>query len=105
MIDREHKLPVKRQAEVLEISRGAVYHKPRRVSERDLLLMRKLDELHLDELRLDHPFAGSRMPRGLLRQQGVDAGRRHVGTLMKKMGIEAVHRKRNTSKPAPGHRI
>jgi putative transposase len=100
MIDREHKLPIKRQAEVLSISRGAAYYKPRPVSERDLLLMRKLDELHLN-----YPFAGSRMLRGLLRQQGVDAGRLHLGTLMKKMGIEAVYRKRNTSKPAPGHRI
>jgi len=100
MIDREHKLPIKRQAEVLSISRGAAYYKPRPVSEQDLLLMRKLDELHLN-----YPFAGSRMLRGLLHQQGVDAGRLHVGTLMKKMGIEAIYRKRNTSKPAPGHRI
>ena len=62
--------------------------------------MKKLDKLHLD-----YPFAGSRMLRDLLRQQGVDAGRLHIGTLMKKMGIEAIYRKRNTSKPAPGHRI
>jgi hypothetical protein len=68
MIDREHKLPIKRQAEVLSISRGTAYYKPRPVSERDLLLMRKLDELHLN-----YPFAGSRMLRGLLHQQGVDA--------------------------------
>ena len=100
MIDREHKLPIKRQAEILSISRGTAYYKPRPVSERDLLLMRKLDELHLN-----CPFAGSRMLRDLLRQQGVDAGRLHIGTLMKKMGIEAIYRKRNTSKPAPGHRI
>jgi putative transposase len=100
MIDREHKLPIKRQAEVLSISRGTAYYKPRPVSERDLLLMRKLDELHLN-----YPFAGSRMLCGLLRQQDVEAGRLHIGTLMKKMGIEAIYRKRNTSKPAPGHRI
>jgi putative transposase len=100
MIDREHKLPIKRQAEVLEISRGTVYYQPRPVSERDLLLMRAIDELHLD-----HPFAGSRMLRDLLRQQGLDAGRLHVGTLMGKMGIEAIYRRPNTSKPAPGHRI
>jgi putative transposase len=100
MIDREHKLSIKRQAEVLAISRGTAYYKPRPVSERDLLLMRKLDELHLN-----YPFAGSRMLCGLLRQQDVEAGRLHFGTLMKKMGIEAIYRKRNTSKPAPGHRI
>jgi len=100
MIDREHKLPVKRQAEVLSISRGTAYYKPRPVSEKDLLLMRKLDELHLN-----YPFAGSRMLRDLLRQQDVEVGRLHIGTLMKKMGIEAIYRKRNTSKPAPGRRI
>jgi len=100
MIDREHKLPIKRQAEVLSISRGAAYYEPRPVPERDLLLMRKIDELHLN-----HPFAGSRMLRDLLRQQGIDVGRLHVKTLMKKMGIEAIYRRPNTSKPAPGHRI
>ena len=100
MIDREHKLSIKRQAEVLSISRGAAYYEPRPVSEKDLLLMRKLDELHLN-----YPFAGSRMLRDLLRQQGLDAGRLHVGTLMGKMGIEAIYRRPNTSKPGPGHRI
>ena len=100
MIDRAHKLPIKRQAEVLSISRGAAYYEPRPVPERDLLLMRKIDELHLN-----HPFAGSRMLRDLLRQQGIDVGRLHVKTLMKKMGIEAIYRRPNSSKPAPGHRI
>jgi putative transposase len=100
MIDREHKLPIQSQAKILGISRGTAYYKPRPVSEKDLLLMRKLDELHLN-----YPFAGSRMLRDLLRQQGVEAGRLHIGSLMKKMGIEAIYRKRNTSKPAPGHRI
>ena len=100
MIDREHKLPIKRQAEVLGISRGTAYYKPRPVSEQDLLLMRRLDELHLN-----YPFAGSRLLRDLLRQQGVNVGRLHIGTLRKKMGIEAIYRRPNTSKPAPGHRI
>jgi putative transposase len=100
MIDRAHKLPIKRQAEVLSISRGAAYYEPRPAPERDLLLMRKIDELHLN-----YPFAGSRMLRDLLRQQGLDVGRLRIGTLMKKMGIEAIYRRPNTSKPAPGHRI
>jgi putative transposase len=100
MIDREHPLPIKRQAEVLSISRGTAYYKPRPVSEQDLLWMRQLDELHLN-----YPFAGSRMLRDLLRQQGSAVGRRHVGTLMKRMGIEAIYRRPNTSKPASGHTI
>ena len=100
MIDRAHKLPIKHQAEVLSISRGTAYYKPRQVSEQDLLVMKKLDKLHLDYL-----FAGSRMLRDLLRQQGADVGRMRVSSLMRKMGIEAIYRRPNTSKPAPGHRI
>jgi putative transposase len=62
--------------------------------------MRRIDELHLD-----YPFAGSRMLQGLLRGEGLETGRLHVATLMKKMGIEAIYRRPNTSKPAPGHKI
>ena len=100
MIDPEHDLPIKQQAEVLDISRSTVYYEPRPISEEDLWLMRRIDELHLN-----YPFAGSRMLRGLLWQQGLEVGRRHIKTLMKRMGIEAIYRKPNTSKPAPGHRI
>jgi putative transposase len=59
----------------------------------------------IDELDLDHPFAGSRMLRDMLRREGVGIGRRHVTTLMKRMGLEAIYHRRNTSKPAPGHQI
>ena len=100
MIDPEHDLSIKRQAEALGISRGSVYYLPRPVSETDLMLMRRIDELHLN-----YPFAGSRMLRDLLSQQGLEVGRRHVRTLMRKMSIEAIYRRPNTSKPAPGHRI
>jgi len=100
MIDREHGLSVSRQAKALGISRGSVYYLPRPVSDADLKLMRRIDELHLE-----YPFAGSRMLRGLLRQEGHDVGRLHVATLMKKMGIEALYRRPNTSKPAPGHKV
>jgi len=100
MIDPEHDLPIKQQAEVLDISRSTVYYEPRPISEEDLGLMRRIDELHLN-----YPFAGSRMLRGLLWQQGLEVGRRHIKTLMKRMGIEAIYRKPNTSKPAPGHKI
>jgi putative transposase len=73
---------------------------PRPVPAEDLKLMRRLDELHLD-----HPFVGARMLRDLLRREGVTVGRRHVSTLMKRMGIEAIYRRPKTSKPAPGHKI
>jgi putative transposase len=100
MIDREHDLPITRQAKALNISRGSVYYRPRPVSAADLVIMRRMDELHLD-----HPFAGSRMLRDLLAGEGLRIGRLHVATLMKRMGIEALYRKPNTSKPAPGHKI
>ena len=100
MIDPEHDLSIKQQAEALGISRGSVYYMPRPTSDADLMLMRRIDELHLD-----CPFAGSRMLRDMLSQQGFEVGRRHVRTLMRKMCIEAIYRRPNTSKPAPGHRI
>ena len=100
MIDRDHDLPVSRQAKVWNISRGSVYYQPRPVSAGDLKIMRRLDELHLE-----HPFMGARMLRDMLNREGVSIGRRHVATLMKRMGIEAIYRRPNTSKPAPGHKI
>src|SRR5256885_2167311 len=88
MIDRSHPLPLTRQAKALGISRGRVYYLPRPVPAADLAIMRRMDELHLE-----FPFAGSRMLRDLLKQEGIDIGRRHVSTLMKRMGIEALYRK------------
>ena len=99
MIDREHALPVSRQAELLELSRSAVYYQPVPVSDADLALMRRIDELHLD-----YPFAGSRMLKRLLQDEGFEVGRTHVRTLMRRMGIEAIYRRPRTSRPHPGHR-
>jgi putative transposase len=101
MIDPAAKLSVSRQVLVLGISRGAVFYKPRPVSDADLKLMHRIDKLHME-----FPFAGIRMLRGLLVQEGFNVGRLHVvATLMKRMGIEALYRRSNTSKPAPGHKI
>ena len=100
MIDRTHDLPLAQQAAALNISRGSIYYVPGPVSAADLNLMRTIDELHLE-----FPFAGSRMLRDLLAAEGSTVGRRHVTTLMQRMGIEAVYRRPNTSKPAPGHKI
>ena len=100
MIDRDHDLAITKQAEALNISRGSVYYLPRPVSAADLALMRRIDELHLEL-----PFAGSRMLRGLLAAEGCKIGRRHVKTLMRRMGIEALYRRPRTTKPEPGHKI
>ena len=100
MIDPHHELSITRQAKALGISRGSVYYLPRPVPAADLAIMRRMDELHLE-----FPFAGSRMLRDLLNQEGTRIGRRHVATLMKRMGMEALYRKPSTSKPAPGHKV
>nr|ATZ76261.1 IS3 family-IS150 group transposase OrfAB [uncultured Acidobacteriota bacterium] len=100
MINPELKLSIRRQAELLAISRSTIYYRPRPISDADLMLMRRIDELHLN-----YPFAGSRMLRDMLRQQGLEVGRRHVRALMRRMGIEALYRRPNTSKPAPGQKI
>src|ERR1700733_6000388 len=100
MIDREHDLSITRQAEVLKISRGSVYYQPRPVSAADLAIMQRLDRLHLE-----NPFAGSRLLRGLLALQGCKIGRRHVNTLMRRMGIESLYHHPRTTNPEPGQKI
>jgi putative transposase len=100
MISPDEKLSISRQARLLSIGRSSFYYQRRPVSEAELRLMRQIDELHLE-----YPFAGSRLLRDLLAQRGVQVGRRHVRTLMQRMAIEALYRKPNTSKPAPGHKI
>ena len=100
MIDHEHQLSISRQARLLGMSRGSVYDQRRPASVADLVLMRRIDALHLD-----YPFAGSRMLRSLLRPAGSSVGRLHVATLMKQMGVRARYRRPTTSHPTPGHQI
>jgi putative transposase len=100
MIDRTHELPVTRQCQLLELARSTAYYTAKPVSPEDLALMRRIDELHLQ-----HPFAGARMLRDRLRQEGHKVGRKRVASLMHKMGIEALYRKPNTSKKADGAHI
>ena len=100
MIEPDHRLPVVRQAQLLELSRSSVYYRPRPISGEDLALMRRIDELHLE-----HPFVGSRMMRDLLKGEGHFIGRKHVATLMRTMGIEALYQKPNTSGRHAAHPI
>jgi putative transposase len=100
MIDRGHDLALATQADLLGVARSTLYRQPRPVPAADLAVMRRIDELHLD-----YPFAGSRMMRDMLVNEGVVIGRTHVRTLMRRMGIEALYRRPRTSKPAPGHKV
>jgi putative transposase len=100
MIDPTHKLPIVRQARLLDLSRSSVYYLPQATPEAELALMRRIDELHLE-----HPFAGARMLRDLLRGDGHDIGRKRVATLMRRMDIEALYQKANTSRRHAAHPI
>jgi len=100
MIDRNHDLPIVRQCQALGLARSTAYYSPKPVSPEDLALMRRIDELHLQ-----HPFAGARMLRDLLGQEGQRIGRKRVAGLMAKMGIEALYRKPNTSRRKAGDQI
>jgi putative transposase len=100
MIDRTHELPVVRQCQTLSLARSTAYYRVQQVSAAALALMRRIDELHLN-----HPFAGSRMLRDMLKREGHHIGRKHVSTLMKKMGIQALYTKPNTSRRHPQHPV
>ena len=100
MIDRNHPLPLSDQAELLNLSRSGLYYTPVPISETDLQLMREIDRLHTD-----HPFAGARMLRDMLKRHGYRVGRRHVGRLMSLMGIEALYRKKKGTKTNPEHAV
>ena len=100
MIDRKHKLPLSRQSIIVGISRSSLYYKAVPINERDLKLMRLIDEIHLK-----HPFMGSRSIRDQLQEKGYQVGRQHVSALMKKMGIAALYRKPRLSKPHPDHKV
>ncbi len=100
MIDRTHDLPLTRQCQILNLARSTAYYEPAPTSPDDLALMRRMDELHLE-----HPFAGSRMLRDLLRKEGYLVGRKRVRRLMKKMGIEALYRRPNTSRRHAAHPV
>ena len=89
-----------RQCELLDLCRSSLYYRPKPVSPADLRLMRRIDELHLA-----HPFLGARRLARMLQREGVEVGRRHVGSLMRLMGIEAIYRKKRTSLPGKGHKI
>jgi putative transposase len=100
MIDREHALPLAQQARLIDVSRSSLYYQACPVSQRDIELMNQIDRLHTN-----WPFAGARMLRDMLRLRGYKIGRRHVATLMKRMGIEALYRKKKTSRPHPEHKV
>ena len=100
MMDKTHRLPVTRQARLLDLSRSSLYYQPASTSEADLALMAAIDEIHLV-----FPFYGARRIRSELGDRGFAVGRGHTSTLMRRMGMEALYPKRRLSKPHPGHKV
>jgi len=93
-------LSLRRQCELVGISRSGLYYEPVPESEANLALMRRLDELNLE-----HPFYGSRRLTALLHREGQPVNRKRVARLLELMGVEVVYPKRNLSQPGEGHRI
>jgi len=93
-------LSLQRQCELVGISRSGFYYEPVPESPENLVLMRRLDELHLK-----HPAYGSRRLTVMLHRESQEVNRKRVARLLEVMGVEAVYPKRNLSQPGEGHRI
>ena len=98
MIDKEDKLPVTRQCDILDLNRSGIYYKPAPLSDADRDLMRQIDEIHLL-----YPCYGSRNIRNELWSRGYKVGRDKVRRLMRRMGIEALYVKPKLSWSNPKH--
>jgi putative transposase len=91
---------VRRQCELLAVTRSSLYYTPVESDAQELALMRRIDELHLK-----HPFFGSRMLTQTLKKQGRVINRKHVQRLMRLMGLESMAPKPKTSSPAHEHPV
>lgn len=91
---------MRRQCELLSVSRSSVYHEPVGPDDEELAVMRQIDELHLK-----HPFFGSRMMTRTLKSRGTVINRKRVQRLMRLMSLESMAPKPGTSKPAPQHPV
>jgi putative transposase len=100
VINRDHDLPLTRQAQILGLSRSSLYYAAVPISDADLKVMRRIDHLHTD-----YPFMGARMLRDRLKPLGFSVARRHVARLMRLMGVEALYRKKKTTKRNPEHPV
>ena len=98
MVDPQGEPSVRRQCELLRVSRSGLYYEAVPTSPEELALMRRIDELHLE-----YPFYGSRKLSYTLRGEGHEANRKRMQRLMRLMGLEAMVPKPKTSEPHPEH--
>ena len=99
-IQSQHALSKTRRCQLLDVSRSTAYYCPQPVDEEDLLLMRLIDEVHLQ-----YPFYGSRRVVDALEDRGHDVNRKRVQRLMCVMDLQALYPRRRTSQPGKGHTI
>ncbi len=99
-IQMEHELPKTRRCELLGIARSTAYYRPEPISGADMMLMRLIDQIHLQ-----WPFYGSRRIRNELEDLGHWVNRKHVRRLMRQMDLRALYPRRRTSQPGKGHKI
>jgi putative transposase len=97
---KSQQLSISRQCKILDVNRSSYYYRPKPIKQEDLDLMRKIDELYLE-----NPSSGSRTIRRQLKRQGMIVSRKRIQRLMRLMGIEAVYPKPNTSRPHPQHKV
>ena len=93
-------MSVRRQCELLQLSRSGLFYEPAPISSKDQAVMNRIDEIYTK-----WPFYGARRMSRELKSCGFDVGRRHTGSLMRLMALEAVFPGRNTSKPHPSHPV
>ena len=97
---KSQQLSISRQCKILDVNRSSYYYRPKPIKQEDLDLMRKIDEMYLE-----NPSSGSRTIRRQLKRQGMIVSRKRIQRLMRLMGIEAVYPKPNTSRPHPQHKV
>jgi len=101
MVDRQHPaLSTVRQCALMGISRSSVYYRPRAPSQKELALMKQIDQQYLAT-----PFYGSRRMKVWLHRQGHPVNRKRVRRLMRAMGLQAIYRRPRTSQPGLGHKV
>lgn len=100
LVDRDHAIPIARQADLLGLSRASVYALPIPPSSEDLTLVAAVDRVYTA-----HPYYGTRRLAHVLNQEGFDVGRKRIRSIMRLLGLEALYPKQNTSKPSHLHRV
>lgn len=99
MIIKKNQISLVKQCDLLNLARSTYYYEPVPISDEDLNIMGEIDKIYME-----FPYYGARKMSKELKRRDLDVGRKHAGTLMKKMGISALYQKKNTSKPHPGHK-